>query len=89
MTDGGGANKAKDMPVHGNHYVADSDLTRYPALAYEANDAGGGRGRWTWDEKRPRYIGEDFSTPAIIPNFRRSAAKRRSGARCRRYRPAA
>jgi beta-galactosidase len=60
MTDGGGANKAQDMPVHGNHYVADSDLTRYPALAYEANDAGGGRGRWTWDEKRPRYIGEDF-----------------------------
>ena len=21
---------------------------------------GGGRGRWTWDQKRPRYLGEDF-----------------------------
>ncbi|MGO9115205.1 MAG: glycoside hydrolase family 2 TIM barrel-domain containing protein [Thermoguttaceae bacterium] len=60
MTDGGGAGKAQGMPVHGDHYVADPDLTRYPALAYEPNVTGGGRGRWTWDEKRPRYLGEDF-----------------------------
>ena len=60
MTDGGGAGKAQGMPVHGDHYVADPDLTHYPALAYEPNAGGGGRGRWTWDEKRPRYLGEDF-----------------------------
>ena len=60
MTDGGGAGKAQGMPVHGDHYVADSDFTRYPALAYEANAKGGGRGRWVWDQKRPRYLGEDF-----------------------------
>ncbi|MBP7935501.1 MAG: hypothetical protein KA354_12720 [Phycisphaerae bacterium] len=60
MADGGGAGKAQGMPVHGDHYVADADLTRYPALAYAANVTGGGRGRWTWDQKRPRYLGEDF-----------------------------
>ena len=60
MTDGGGAGKAQGMPVHGDHYVADPDFTRYPALAYEPNVTGGGRGRWTWDQKRPRYLGEDF-----------------------------
>ncbi|MCW3100449.1 MAG: Beta-galactosidase/beta-glucuronidase [Chthonomonadaceae bacterium] len=59
MTDGGGANKNQTMPVHGNHYVA-SAFMQYPALAYSANPDGGGRGRWTWDEKRPRFIGEDY-----------------------------
>jgi hypothetical protein len=59
MVDGGGATKAQTLPVHGDHYVcATPDL--YPDLAYEANPAGGGRGRWTWDQKRPRFIGEDF-----------------------------
>ncbi|MCW3052812.1 MAG: Beta-galactosidase/beta-glucuronidase, partial [Chthonomonadales bacterium] len=60
MTDGGGANKDQTMPVHGNHYVAGSTFMRYPGLAYSADPDGGGRGRWTWDEKRPRFIGEDY-----------------------------
>jgi hypothetical protein len=63
MTDGGGANKNDSMPVHGNHYVAldnPGGLTAYPNQAYLANPTGGGRGRWVWDQKRPRYIGEDF-----------------------------
>ena len=60
MTDGGGAGKAQGMPVHGDHYIAAPDLTGYPALAYAANVSGGGRGRWQWDQKRPRYLGEDF-----------------------------
>lgn len=63
MTDGGGANKDQSMPVHGNHYVAlenPGGMTAYPGLAYQPNPQGGGRGRWLWDEKRPRYIGEDF-----------------------------
>jgi beta-galactosidase len=60
MTDGGGAGKAQVMPVHGDHYIAAPDLTGYPALAYAPNAAGGGRGRWQWDQKRPRYVGEDF-----------------------------
>lgn len=59
MTDGGGANKNQTMPVHGNHYVA-SAFMQYPALAYTANPDGGGRGRWVWDQKRPRFIGEDY-----------------------------
>lgn len=59
MTDGGGAAKSQTMPVHGNHYVT-SAFMQYPALAYAANPDGGGRGRWTWDEKRPRFIGEDY-----------------------------
>ncbi|HEY3788101.1 MAG TPA: glycoside hydrolase family 2 TIM barrel-domain containing protein, partial [Urbifossiella sp.] len=63
MTDGGGANKDQSMPVHGNHYTAldnPGGFTAYPAQAYLPNAAAGGRGRWLWDEKRPRYIGEDF-----------------------------
>jgi Glycosyl hydrolases family 2, sugar binding domain/Glycosyl hydrolases family 2/Glycosyl hydrolases family 2, TIM barrel domain len=60
MTDGGGANKDNTMRVHGNHYVWDSRMTRYPDLAYASNPEGGGRGRWVWDEKRPRFIGEDY-----------------------------
>ncbi len=62
MTDGGGANNDQSMPVHGNHYVAldPEGMTAYPGLAYKANPPGGGRGRWLWDEKRPRYLGEDL-----------------------------
>jgi beta-galactosidase len=63
MTDGGGANKDQSMPVHGNHYVAldnPGGMTAYPGLAYQPNPTGGGRGRWVWDQKRPRYLGEDL-----------------------------
>ena len=66
MTDGGGANKDQSMPVHGNHYVFDVN-GKYPDLAYEANPTGGGRGRWTWDRKRPRFIGEDYFATGINP----------------------
>jgi beta-galactosidase len=59
MNDGGGAHKNNAMPVAGDHYVT-GDYWRYPALAYDANTKGGGRGRWEWDEQRPRFIGEDF-----------------------------
>ena len=60
MTDGGSANKDNSMPVHGNHYISDSNYTKYPALAYTPQENGGGRGRWAWDKKRPRFIGEDY-----------------------------
>jgi len=66
MADGGGAFKANSMPIHGDHYVATLDQ-RYPDLAYEAFPEGGGRGRWRWDQKRPRYIGEDFFATGINP----------------------
>lgn len=66
MTDGGGAGKNQLFPIHGDHYVF-GDMTRYPALAYETNPTGGGRGRWVWDEKRPRYLGEDFYATGISP----------------------
>lgn len=59
MTDGGGANKDQSMPVHGNHYVVGA-YPLYPGHAYGANVKGGGRDRWVWDERRPRFIGEDF-----------------------------
>jgi len=60
MNDGGGAHKNNAMPVAGDHYVAARDYNVYPTLAYESNPKGGGRRRWEWDEKRPRFIGEDF-----------------------------
>jgi hypothetical protein len=68
MTDGGGANKDQSMPVHGNHYVfGDRGYDKYPSLAYEVNPTGGGRGRWVWDQKRPRFIGEDYFATGINP----------------------
>lgn len=71
MTDGGGANKDQSMPVHGNHYVfgdeAQGGYSAYPSLAYQQNAAGGGRGRWVWDQKRPRFLGEDYFATGINP----------------------
>ena len=67
MIDGGGATKFQNLPIHGNHYVFDEKDTRYPDLAYEKNPNGGSRGRWIWDEKRPRFIGEDFFATGINP----------------------
>ena len=40
---------------------------RYPDLAYEPFVEGGGRGRWKWDQQRPRFIGEDFFASGINP----------------------
>ncbi len=68
MTDGGGAGKDQLFPVHGDHYVfSDKESGKYPALAYEANPTGGGRGRWVWDQKRPRFMGEDYFATGINP----------------------
>jgi beta-galactosidase len=66
MTDGGGATIKNTLGVHGNHYVATLDA-RYPDLAYEPFTEGGGRGRWKWDQQRPRFIGEDFYATGINP----------------------
>lgn len=59
MIDGGGATRLQTLPVHGSHYIT-GPVTTYPALAYDANPEGGGRNCWTWDQKRPRFMGEDF-----------------------------
>ena len=68
MTDGGGANKDQSMPIQGNHYVFNSsEPEQYPALAYEANVTGGGRGRWIWDQQHPPFIGEDYFANGINP----------------------
>ena len=67
MIDGGGALKANTMPVHGDHYVFSANDPRYPDLAYQPNTTGGGRGRWEWDMKRPRFIGEDFFGTGLNP----------------------
>ncbi len=66
MTDGGGAMKNHSLRVAGDHYVATLDA-RYPDLAYQPFPEGGGRGRWNWDQKRPRFIGEDFFATGINP----------------------
>ncbi len=68
MVDGGGAGKDQLLPVQGDHYIT-GDWVKYPALAYAANVTGGGRGRWTWDEKRPRFIGEDLFIAGNHPEF--------------------
>lgn len=68
MNDGGGAHKNNAMPVAGDHYVT-GPYHLYPALAYDANTKGGGRGRWEWDMQRPRFIGEDFYITGNNPEF--------------------
>ena len=68
MTDGGGSGKGNIFPIHGDHYVFDSGRPgAYPALAYEQNPDGGGRGRWHYDGLRPRYMGEDYFASGINP----------------------
>jgi hypothetical protein len=67
MTDGGGAGLANRFPIHGDHYVYTNDPGQYPAQAYEDFVQGGGRGRWQWDTKRPRYLGEEFFAPGLNP----------------------
>ena len=66
MIDGGGALKDNTLGVHGDHYVATLD-SRYPGLAYLPFVDGGGRGRWQWDMRRPRYLGEDFYAAGLSP----------------------
>ncbi len=68
MTDGGGATKANTLPVHGDHYTT-GNFPLYPALAYSPNPTGGGRGRWVWDQKRPRFIGEELFAQGHNPTF--------------------
>jgi len=67
MVDGGGAGKDQLFPVHGDHYVFSPNDGRYPDLAYQAYETGGGRGRWVWDQKRPRYLAEDFYASGVNP----------------------
>lgn len=67
MVDGGGATKAQTLPVHGDHYVFSPGDLRYPDLAYQPNLTGGGRGRWEWDQQRPRFLGEDYFATGINP----------------------
>jgi len=67
MTDGGSAAKDNSYPVHGDHYVYTNDPSAYPALAYETFPEGGGRGRWLYDNKRPRYAAEDYFASGINP----------------------
>ncbi|MDQ3814278.1 MAG: hypothetical protein M3347_10050, partial [Armatimonadota bacterium] len=68
MTDGGGATKDQTLPVHGDHYVF-GGFTDYPEKAYQPNPTGGGRERWEWDMKRPRYIGEDVFAEGHNPDY--------------------
>lgn len=68
MTDGGGATKANAMPVQGDHYTT-GKFPEYPKLAYDANVTGGGRGRWVWDQKRPRFIGEELFAQGHNPAY--------------------
>ncbi|MDB5352880.1 MAG: Beta-galactosidase/beta-glucuronidase [Planctomycetota bacterium] len=68
MTDGGGATKSNKMPVHGDHYTS-GPFSEYPTLAYTPNTKGGGRGRWEWDQKRPRFIGEELFAEGFNPSY--------------------
>lgn len=65
MIDGGGATRAQTLPIHGDHYTT-KPFWNYPQLAYEANAA---CGPWTWDEQRPKFIGEELFAAGINPAY--------------------
>ena len=67
MVDGGGATRANTLPIHGDHYSTKA-FWNYPQLAYEAN-AKSPCGTWTWDEKRPKFIGEELFAAGINPAY--------------------
>ncbi len=67
MIDGGGATRANTRAIHGDHYST-KPFWNYPQLAYEAN-ARSPCGNWTWDQKRPKFIGEELFAAGINPAY--------------------
>jgi hypothetical protein len=65
MVDGGGATRAQKLPVHGDHYST-KPFWNYPQLAYEAN---ADQPPWTWDQQRPKFIGEELFAAGINPAY--------------------
>jgi beta-galactosidase len=65
MVDGGGATRAQTLPVHGDHYST-KPFWNYPQLAYEAN---ADQREWTWDQQRPKFIGEELFAAGINPAY--------------------
>jgi beta-galactosidase len=65
MIDGGGATRAQTLPVHGDHYST-KPFWNYPQLAYEAN---ADQREWTWDQQRPKFIGEELFAAGINPAY--------------------
>ncbi len=76
MSDGGGATTQQTLPVCGNHYITGPWSAYPPlAYQANVNGGGRGasywvwhsqshphftRGAWVWDQKRPRFAGEDY-----------------------------
>lgn len=67
MIDGGSATCANTRAIHGDHYST-KPFWNYPQLAYEAN-ARSPCGNWTWDQKRPKFIGEELFAAGINPAY--------------------
>jgi len=65
MVDGGGANRNNALPICGDHYTT-KKFWNYPKLAYEAN---ANQRPWTWDQKRPKFIGEELFAAGINPAY--------------------
>ena len=65
MCDGGGATLSNYLPLHGDHYTT-KPFWNYPQLAYEAN---ADQNPWTWDQKRPRFIGEELFAAGLNPAY--------------------
>ena len=65
MVDGGGATRDQALPVHGDHYTT-KPFWNYPQLAYEAN---ADQPPWTWDQQRPKFIGEELFAAGINPAY--------------------
>jgi beta-galactosidase len=67
MVDGGGATRTNTLAIQGDHYST-KPFWNYPQLAYEAN-AKSPCGNWTWDEQRPKFIGEELFAAGLDPAY--------------------
>ena len=66
MIDGGGATRAQTLPVHGDHYTHQAVL-ELPATGLRSQRRPAAH--WTWDEQRPRFIGEELFAAGINPAY--------------------
>lgn len=65
MVDGGGALRSNTLPIAGEHYTT-KPFWNYPQLAYESNAQ---QDPWLWDQKRPKFIGEELFAAGINPAY--------------------
>ena len=69
MTDGGGANKDNACPCTATTTSSTRPTRSIPTWPTRPTRRAAGAAAGTWDQKRPRFIGEDFFVTGINPDY--------------------